>query len=329
MSSILVTGAAGFIGAHLAARLARMGHTVVGVDNFNDYYAVGLKHGRVESILRPAGVVCHAFDLCDEQALQELFAVTQPDYVLHLAAQAGVRYSVENPKSYLQSNLLAFGNILEASRQHRVKHLVFASSSSVYGSSDKTPFQEDDPTDQPISLYASTKKANEVMAYSYSAIHQLPITGLRLFSVYGPWGRPDMAYFNFTKKILLREPLEVFSNGTLLRDFTYIDDVSEAVTRLLFKEQAAVGKVPYEVFNIGNRRPTSVLDFIRILENLLGVKAILEFLPMQLGDVRITHAGTDKLHKWIDFSPDTQLQTGLSDFVTWYREWHMHDGAHA
>lgn len=329
MSVILVTGAAGFIGAHLAARLARMGHTVVGVDNFNDYYSVRLKYDRVESILRPAGVECQALDLCAEQLLEELFNVTRPEYVLHLAAQAGVRYSVENPKSYLQSNLVAFGNVLEASRRHRVKHFVFASSSSVYGSSEKTPFQEEDCTDQPISLYASTKKANEVMAYSYSAIHRLPATGMRLFSVYGPWGRPDMAYFNFTRKILLREPLQVFSDGTLLRDFTYIDDVSEAVTRLLFREQARTDTVPYEVFNIGNRQPTSVLDFIGILENLLGVKAVLEFLPMQPGDVRTTHAGTDKLRKWIDFSPDTQLQSGLTDFVAWYRQWHTHDSAHA
>lgn len=314
---ILVTGAAGFVGSYVAARLAAMGHQVFGCDNFNDYYDPQLKHDRVAALLAPAGVVCDVVELADAAQVEALFARVKPTLVVHLAAQAGVRYSLINPQAYIQSNLVAFGNILEACRQGKIEHLLYASSSSVYGANAKVPFSEDDITDTPVSLYAATKKSNELMAYSYSQLYQVPATGLRFFTVYGPWGRPDMAYFSFTQKLLKGETIQVFAEGKLTRDFTYIDDIVEGVVRLLFKPSVE-GGVPHAVYNIGNDQPVSVLYFIDTLENALGVKAEKQFLPMQPGDVPATHADTRKLKAWVDFAPQTSLATGLGRFEQWY-----------
>jgi UDP-glucuronate 4-epimerase len=319
---ILVTGAAGFVGSFVAARLAAMGHQVVGCDNFNDYYDPRLKHGRVAAMLAPAGIACHAVELSDVAQVEALFAREQPTLVVHLAAQAGVRYSLENPAAYVQSNLVAFGNMLEACRQHAIEHLLYASSSSVYGANAKVPFSEDDQVDAPVSLYAATKKSNELMAHSYSHLFKLPATGLRFFTVYGPWGRPDMAYFSFAEKMMRGDTIPVFAEGLLTRDFTYIDDIVEGVVRLLFKPTPGTAtSAPHSVFNIGNHNPVRVLEFIETLENVMGVQARKEFLPMQPGDVPATHASIDKLKAWVDFAPTTSLATGLGQFWAWYREW--------
>ncbi len=315
---ILVTGAVGFIGSYVSVRLAAMGHQVFGCDNFNDYYDPQLKHDRVAALLDPAGVVCDVVELADAAQVDALFARVKPTLVVHLAAQAGVRYSLINPQAYVQSNLVAFGNIIEACRQAKIEHLLYASSSSVYGENAKVPFSEDDITDTPVSLYAATKKANELMAYSYSKLYKFPATGLRFFTVYGPWGRPDMAYFSFTQKLLKGAPIQVFAEGKLTRDFTYIDDIVEGVVRLLFKPSEE-GGVPHAVYNIGNDQPVSVLFFIETLEHALGVQAAKEFLPMQPGDVPATHADTRKLQGWVDFAPQTSLATGLERFAQWYR----------
>lgn len=323
---ILVTGAAGFVGSFVAARLAALGHSVHGCDNFNDYYDPRLKHERVAALLEPAGVACERVELADAAAVNALFARLQPTRVVHLAAQAGVRYSLQNPAAYIQSNLVGFGNMLEACRQHGVAHLVYASSSSVYGANAKVPFSEDDRVDAPVSLYAATKKSNELMAHSYSHLFQLPCTGLRFFTVYGPWGRPDMAYFSFAEKMARGEPIPVFAEGRLTRDFTYIDDIVEGVVRLLFKPTPAGenGAAPHAVFNIGNHHPVQVLDFIRTLERVMGIEARMDFLPMQPGDVPATHAAIDKLRDWVGFAPTTPLETGLAHFYDWYRTWTAH-----
>ncbi|GGC97125.1 NAD-dependent epimerase/dehydratase family protein [Undibacterium terreum] len=319
---ILVTGAAGFVGSFVAARLAGMGHQVVGCDNFNDYYTPKLKTDRVNAILTPAGVECLTVELADTAQVNALFDKVQPDLVVHLAAQAGVRYSLTNPGVYIQANLVAFGNMLEASQRHKIEHLLYASSSSVYGANAKIPFSEDDQTDEPVSLYAATKKANELMAYSYSHLYKLPATGLRFFTVYGPWGRPDMAYFSFTQKMLKGETIPVFAEGQLRRDFTYIDDIVEGVVRLLFKPTPATeSSPPHTVFNIGNHQPVKVVDFINTLERVLGVKANINQLPMQPGDVPTTYADTAKLRAWVDFAPTTPLETGLIRFKDWYNAW--------
>ncbi|WP_312514493.1 NAD-dependent epimerase/dehydratase family protein [Massilia sp.] len=319
---ILVTGAAGFVGSFVAARLAAMGHQVTGCDNFNDYYDPQLKHDRVAALLQPGGIACEKVDIADNAALVALFERVQPELVVHLAAQAGVRYSLENPSAYIQSNLVGFGNILEACRQHKVEHLLYASSSSVYGSNAKVPFSEADQVDEPVSLYAATKKANELMAYSYSHLYGFPATGLRFFTVYGPWGRPDMAYFSFTEKMVRGEKIPVFAEGKLTRDFTYIDDIVEGVVRLLFKPQPEQGgKARHAVFNIGNNQPVMVLDFVRTLERVLGVEAQLDFQPMQAGDVPATHADTSRLQEWVGYKPATPLETGLSHYRDWYRGW--------
>ena len=319
---ILVTGAAGFVGSFVAARLAAMGHQVVGCDNFNDYYDPRLKHDRVAALLAPAGIACHTVELSDVAQVEALFAREQPTLVVHLAAQAGVRYSLENPAAYVQSNLVAFGNMLEACRQHAIEHLLYASSSSVYGANAKVPFSEDDQVDAPVSLYAATKKSNELMAHSYSHLFKLPATGLRFFTVYGPWGRPDMAYFSFAEKMMRGATIPVFAEGLLTRDFTYIDDIVEGVVRLLFKPTPATAtSAPHTVFNIGNHNPVQVLEFIRTLENVMGIEAQKEFLPMQPGDVPATHASIAKLKAWVDFAPTTPLATGLANFWAWYRDW--------
>lgn len=319
---VLVTGAAGFVGSHVAARLAAMGHEVIGCDNFNDYYSPRLKHDRVAALLAPHGVECLTVELADVEQVRALFERVRPTLVVHLAAQAGVRYSLENPAAYVQSNLVGFGNILEACRRHKVEHLLYASSSSVYGANAKVPFSEDDKVDEPVSMYAATKKSNELMAHSYSHLFGLPATGLRFFTVYGPWGRPDMAYFSFTQKMMNGESIPVFADGLLTRDFTYIDDIVEGVVRLLFKPTpAAQGKAAHTVFNIGNHNPVQVLDFIRSIEEVTGIEARKEFLPMQAGDVPATHASIDKLRDWVGFAPTTPLATGLARFYEWYRDW--------
>jgi len=319
---ILVTGAAGFVGSFVAARLAAMGHQVVGCDNFNDYYDPRLKHDRVRALLAPAGVVCHTVELSDAAQVAALFERERPQLVVHLAAQAGVRYSIDNPSVYIQSNLVGFGNILEACRQGAIEHLLYASSSSVYGNNAKVPFSEDDQVDAPVSLYAATKKSNELMAHSYSHLFKLPATGLRFFTVYGPWGRPDMAYFSFAEKMMRGATIPVFAEGLLTRDFTYIDDIVEGVVRLLFKPTPATAtSAPHTVFNIGNHNPVQVLEFIRTLESVMGVEARKQFLPMQPGDVPATHASIAKLKAWVDFAPTTPLATGLANFWTWYRDW--------
>jgi UDP-glucuronate 4-epimerase len=323
---VLVTGAAGFIGSFVAARLARMGMTVAACDNFNDYYSTDLKHGRVKALLVPQGIRCEAVELADTLQVMRLFERVRPAYVVHLAAQAGVRYSIDNPAAYVQANLVAFANILEACRQCKPHHLVYASSSSVYGASRKAPFQESDRTDEPISLYAATKKANEVLAHSYSHLFALAATGLRFFTVYGPWGRPDMAYFSFAQKMLAGETIPLFAQGTLKRDFTYIDDIVEAVVRVLAKPPAAIGSVaPHTVFNVGNHQPVRVLDFIAALEEAVGVKANIAFLPMQPGDVPMTHADTSKLREWVGFAPATPLRDGLHHFREWLVSWRAHN----
>lgn len=319
---ILVTGAAGFVGSFVAARLAAMGHQVTGCDNFNDYYDPQLKADRVAALLAPAGIDCERLDIADNAALEALFARVRPTLVVHLAAQAGVRYSLQNPAAYIQSNLVGFGNILEACRQHRISHLLYASSSSVYGSNAKVPFSESDRVDEPVSLYAATKKANELMAHSYSHLYGFPTTGLRFFTVYGPWGRPDMAYFSFTEKMVRGEKIPVFAEGKLTRDFTYIDDIVEGVVRLLFKPQVeSPGKARHAVFNIGNSQPVKVMDFISTLERVLGIEAVLDFQPMQAGDVPATHADTTLLQTWVGYQPSTSLETGLTRYRDWYLDW--------
>jgi len=318
--TVLVTGAAGFIGSAVAVRLAGMGYRVVGCDNFNDYYDPALKRHRVEALLDPAGVPCETVELSDGEQTAALFERVKPALVVHLAAQAGVRYSLKNPAAYVQANLVAFGHILEGCRTFNTQHLLYASSSSVYGANAKTPFSETDQTDAPVSLYAATKKANELMAHTYSHLYGLPITGLRFFTVYGPWGRPDMAYFSFARKMLAGESIPVFAEGKLYRDFTYIDDIVEGVVRLLFKPSIREGQPPHSIFNIGNNSPVQVLDFIRTLEGAIGVKAALDFQPMQPGDVPATHADTNKLQDWVGYKPTTSLETGLGEFARWYRQ---------
>lgn len=318
---VLLTGAAGFIGRATAEALLKAGHQVVAVDNLNDYYAVSLKHARLATLREQPGLQFYPLDVADWPALDALFAEQRPDAVIHLAAQAGVRYSIQNPHAYAQSNLLGMTHILEACRQHPVQHLVYASSSSVYGKNAKAPFAEDDRTDQPVSFYAASKKANEVMAASYSHLYQLPATGLRFFTVYGPWGRPDMAPWLFTEAILRGEPIKVFNHGRLQRDFTYIDDIVEGILRVL--AQPPQGDCPHTLYNIGNHQPVELMTFISTIEQALGRKAEKIYLPMQDGDVPITYADTQKLRDAVGFSPDTPLADGMQRFVDWYRAYHQ------
>jgi UDP-glucuronate 4-epimerase len=318
---VLLTGAAGFIGRATAEALLKAGHQVVAVDNLNDYYAVSLKHARLATLREQPGLQFYPLDVADWPALDALFAEQRPDAVIHLAAQAGVRYSIQNPHAYAQSNLLGMTHILEACRQHPVQHLVYASSSSVYGKNAKAPFAEDDRTDQPVSFYAASKKANEVMAASYSHLYQLPATGLRFFTVYGPWGRPDMAPWLFTEAILRGEPIKVFNHGRLQRDFTYIDDIAEGILRVL--AQPPQGDCPHTLYNIGNHQPVELMTFISTIEQALGREAEKIYLPMQDGDVPITYADTQKLRDAVGFSPDTPLADGMRRFVDWYRAYHQ------
>jgi UDP-glucuronate 4-epimerase len=323
MSRILVTGAAGFIGFYLCRRLLERGDLVIGLDNVNSYYEVGLKEARLKQLAGFENFSFLKLDLADRQGMEKLFAEASFETVAHLAAQAGVRYSLENPYAYVDSNLVGFLNILEGCRSRQIQHLVFASSSSVYGANKKIPFAVTDPVDHPVSLYAATKKANELMAHSYSHLYQIPMTGLRFFTVYGPWGRPDMAPMLFTKAILAGNPIKVFNYGQMQRDFTYIDDVVEGVIRVLDKIPTKTeDSAPYKIYNIGNNQPVALLHFIEILEHCLGKKAIKDLLPMQPGDVPITYADVDDLIKDVGFAPHTSLEDGLQNLVTWYRDYY-------
>ncbi len=331
---ILVTGAAGFIGMTTSLRLLARGDTVVGLDNLNDYYEVSLKENRLARLTPHANFRFVKLDVGDRAGMEALFAAEKFDKVIHLAAQAGVRYSIQNPHAYVDSNLVGFINILEGCRHHKVLHLVYASSSSVYGGNTKMPFSEHDSVDHPVSLYAATKKANELMAHTYSHLYGLPTTGLRFFTVYGPWGRPDMALFLFTKAILEGRPIDVFNHGNMKRDFTYIDDIVEGVIRVMDKNAAvnpaydpiladpATSNTPYRVFNIGNNNPVQLLDFIGAIENALGQKAEKRLLPMQDGDVPATYASTDLLNDWVGFVPGTSVQEGVNRFIAWYRDYY-------
>jgi len=317
---ILVTGAAGFIGFHLCQRLLHEGMGVLGIDNLNDYYDVTLKQARLQQLEGLPNFKFTKLDIADREAMANFFAQEQPEVVVHLAAQAGVRYSIQNPHAYVDSNLVGFVNILEACRHQQISHLIYASSSSVYGNNKKLPFSTEDNVDHPVSLYAATKKANELMAHTHSHLYGLPTTGLRFFTVYGPWGRPDMAYFSFTKAILAGQPIKVFNNGQMRRDFTYIDDVIEGIVRLVNQMPTGNGdNVPYRLYNIGNHTPVALLDFIRILEKHLGKEAQKEFLPMQMGDVKETYADVDDLMRDVGFCPATSLEVGLKKFVDWYQ----------
>jgi len=321
---ILLTGAAGFIGMHTALRLLARGDTVLGIDNLNDYYDVSLKRARLQSLTTHPGFRFQSLDVADRAAMATLFAGPRFDAVVHLAAQAGVRYSITHPMAYLDSNLAGFGHVLEGCRAQKPGHLVYASSSSVYGGNTKMPFEETDAVDHPVSLYAATKKANELMAHTYSHLYRLPTTGLRFFTVYGPWGRPDMAYFSFTKAVLESRPIQVFNHGDMKRDFTYIDDIVEGVVRVLDKPATpeTAGAAPWRIFNIGNNDPVQLLDFIGCIESALGQTAVKEFLPMQDGDVPATYASTDALRDWVGFAPATPLQDGIERFVSWYRDYY-------
>ena len=321
---ILVTGAAGFIGHSVCLSLLARGDSVVGVDNLNDYYDVRLKQARLDSIqthINAKNFKFYKLDLAEKTATATLFETEKPDSVIHLAAQAGVRYSLENPHAYINSNIVAFTNVLEACRAIKPQHLVYASSSSVYGGNTKLPFSETDNVDHPVSLYAATKKANELMAHTYSHLYGLPTTGLRFFTVYGPWGRPDMAPFLFADAILNNKPIKVFNHGDMRRDFTYIDDIVEGIIRVLDKPATASTSTgaAYRLFNIGNNQPEKLLDFIKYLENAIGKTAQKEFLPMQAGDVKATFADTSALEAWVGFKPNTTLETGVDKFVAWYR----------
>jgi UDP-glucuronate 4-epimerase len=325
---VLLTGAAGFIGLHTALALLSRGDLVVGVDNLNDYYDISLKEARLKAILAHPNADNFKFvrlDLAEREATEKLFADEKPDTVVHLAAQAGVRYSLENPHAYISSNIVGFTNILEGCRAIQPQHLVYASSSSVYGGNTKLPFSETDPVDNPVSLYAATKKANELMAHTYSHLYGIPTTGLRFFTVYGPWGRPDMAPFLFADAILNRKPIRVFNHGDMMRDFTYIDDIVEGVIRVLDKPATPLKEnvsAPYKLFNIGNNQPEKLLDFIGYLENAFGIKAEKEFLPMQAGDVKATFADTSALDAWVGFKPNTNLKVGVEKFVAWYQSYY-------
>ena len=331
MSTILVTGCAGFIGMHCAERLLARGARVVGIDNLNAYYDPALKQARLARLTGHPHFRFERIDLADRAAMAGLFARVRPARVLHLAAQAGVRYSIDQPDDYTDSNLLGFGHILQGCRAAQVSHLVFASSSSVYGGNARLPYSERDAVDHPISYYAATKKANEVMAHTYAHLYRIPVTGLRFFTVYGPWGRPDMALFKFTRAMLAGEAIDVYGEGRLVRDFTYIDDSVEGVLRVLDKPATpdpaydpaapnpSTSSAPYRIFNIGNSAPTVLMDYITALESALGTTARKNMLPIQPGDMHSTAADTSALAAWVGFAPSTPVQTGVARFVNWYR----------
>lgn len=333
-NKILVTGAAGFIGFHLSRKLLNGGYTVTGIDNINDYYDVNLKHARLEILRKTEGFTFQQLDLTNKEGLDTLFAENRFDYVVNLAAQAGVRYSLINPYAYLESNIKGFLNILECCRHNSIKHLIYASSSSVYGANRKMPFSVHHNVDHPISLYAASKKSNELMAHNYSALFNLPTTGLRFFTVYGPFGRPDMALFLFTKAILEGKPIDVFNHGKMRRDFTYVDDIVESITRLVptiakpsqgwngMTPDPATSFAPYRIFNIGNNNPVELGYFIEVIEKKLGKKAKKNLLPIQDGDVPETYADVDDLMRAVDFKPATSIEAGVGKFIDWYLEYY-------
>lgn len=337
MSNFLVTGAAGFIGFHLSRRLLDDGNDVVGIDNINDYYDVNLKLARLAILQKYGNFNFCKIDIADLHAMEVLFAnqsKTAFDVVINLAAQAGVRYSLKNPHSYINSNIVGFTNILECCRHNKVKHLVFASSSSVYGMNDKIPFSVGDNVDHPVSLYAASKRANELMAHTYAHLYGLPCTGLRFFTVYGPWGRPDMAYFSFTKAIMAGNPIDVFNFGKMKRDFTYVDDIVEGIVRVMDKiplpnpdwdrknPDPGSSYAPYKLYNIGNNNPVELIRFVEVLETNLGKKAQKNMLPMQQGDVPVTYANVDDLMDNVGFKPATTLEDGIRKFVEWYKNYY-------
>jgi UDP-glucuronate 4-epimerase len=330
---ILVTGAAGFIGMHVSQKLSDDGHEIIGIDNINSYYETSLKYGRLNElgiskeaifynkiIIGKGNFSFMELDLTDAGGLMALFALQHFDVVINLAAQAGVRYSISNPKDYIESNIVGFFNLLECCRAFPVKHLIFASSSSVYGNSIEVPFNTKQNTDSPISLYAATKKTNELLAYNYAHLFAIPSTGLRFFTVYGPWGRPDMAYFSFTKRIIAGDSIELFNNGNLKRDFTYVDDIVESIVRLINKQPIKTEKgPPFLLFNIGNQQPVDVISFVKTIEKIVDKKAHIINKPMQAGDVSITYSDSNDLENYIDFKPNTELEIGLGKFVEWYK----------
>ncbi|BEV44865.1 NAD-dependent epimerase [Afipia carboxidovorans] len=332
--TILVTGAAGFIGFHVAQRLLQAGHEVIGLDNINDYYDPALKEARLAILKNARGFAFEKIDLADRAAVRALFETHRFPLVIHLAAQAGVRYSIDHPNVYIDSNLQGFANILEGCRHNGCEHLLFASSSSVYGANTKLPFSEHDSVNHPISLYAASKRANELMAHTYSHLYGLPATGLRFFTVYGPWGRPDMAMYLFANAIVADKPIRLFNNGDMLRDFTYVDDVTEAVVRLAQRPakpnpawnpeapDPATSHAPWRIYNIGNNKPEKLMDLVAAMERELGRTARKELLPMQAGDVYATYADIDDLRREVDFRPDTPLADGVARFVAWYRQYH-------
>lgn len=331
---ILVTGTAGFIGSQLALRLLQRGDEIIGIDNHNDYYDVNLKLARLQRIKDEPRYTHIKADIADREAMQQIFAQYRPQRVVNLAAQAGVRYSLENPHAYIDSNIVGFTNILEGCRHNQVEHLVYASSSSVYGANEAMPFSVHDNVDHPLSLYAASKKANELMAHTYSYLYQLPTTGLRFFTVYGPWGRPDMALFLFTRAILAGEPIKVFNYGKHRRDFTFIDDIVEGVIRTLdnpacanpdwsgAKPDPGTSKAPWRVYNIGNQRPIELMKYIAVLEQQLGRQAEKELLPLQPGDVPDTYADVEALISDVGYQPSTPIETGIARFVEWYRQYY-------
>ena len=321
----LVTGGAGFIGFHLSKKLLAEGARVIGFDNMNDYYEVSLKEARLAILKEFPGYTFVRGDLADKEAVFSLFETYRPQITVNLGAQAGVRYSIDNPDAYIQSNLVGFANILEACRHFGTEHLVFASSSSVYGGNDKVPFSTEDKVDSPVSLYAATKKSNELMAHAYSKLYDYPVTGLRFFTVYGPMGRPDMAYFKFAKKIMAGEPIQIYNNGDMKRDFTYIDDIITGVYNILCNPPEKNEKgVSYKIYNIGNHSPIKLMDFITTLEKCLGKEAIKEYYPMQPGDVYQTYADVSELMQDFGFKPDTSIEAGLSAFVKWFLQYYRY-----
>ncbi|MDH2066075.1 NAD-dependent epimerase [Pantoea sp. GD03673] len=332
--NFLVTGAAGFIGFHVSQRLLAAGHQVVGIDNLNDYYDVNLKQARLDLIKAESGFTFIEMDLADRDAIASLFGQHKFQRVIHLGAQAGVRYSIENPHAYADSNLIGHLNILEGCRHHKIEHLLYASSSSVYGLNRKMPFSTEDSVDHPVSLYAATKKANELMSHTYSHLYQLPTTGLRFFTVYGPWGRPDMALFKFTRAMLAGEAIDVYNQGQMKRDFTYIDDIAEAIVRLqdvipqrddnwtVETGSPATSSAPYRVYNIGNSQPVTLMRYIEAIEKALGITAKKNLMPMQPGDVLETSADTEALFNAIGYKPQTGVDEGVKNFVDWYRDFY-------
>jgi UDP-glucuronate 4-epimerase len=320
--TILVTGAAGFIGFHIARQLLAEGREIVGLDNLNNYYDPALKRARLNILSQNSGFNFVEADLADRPSIASLFTRYRFPTVIHLAAQAGVRYSIEQPHAYVDANLEGFVNVLEGCRQNRCEHLVYASSSSVYGANTKLPFSVDDKTDHPISLYAATKKANEVMAHSYSHLYRLPVTGLRFFTIYGPWGRPDMAIFLFAKAILEGTPIKLFNHGKMRRDFTHIRDVTRVVSRLVERIPKRDGQAPAQIYNVGNHQPEELMHVVALLEKELGGVAIKDMLPMQPGDMSETFADVGDLIRDVGFSPQTSIEDGIRDFAKWYRDYH-------